>query len=96
MPLVNSLQGIIGFGIGLAAMGSRAIAEIQFADYIFPAFDQVRAIPEHCTTTLQSSRSLFKDTRTPSIKMSWGLLCFLALTQIFDGSNLTSGLSVAP
>ncbi|GAQ81142.1 branched-chain alpha-keto acid decarboxylase E1 beta subunit [Klebsormidium nitens] len=34
-------QGIIGFGIGLAAMGSRAIAEIQFADYIFPAFDQI-------------------------------------------------------
>ncbi|RYR72883.1 hypothetical protein Ahy_A02g007112 isoform A [Arachis hypogaea] len=33
-------QGIIGFGIGLAAMGNRAIAEIQFADYIFPAFDQ--------------------------------------------------------
>ncbi|KAL1368421.1 hypothetical protein HN51_022576 [Arachis hypogaea] len=34
-------QGIIGFGIGLAAMGNRAIAEIQFADYIFPAFDQI-------------------------------------------------------
>eukprot|EP00268_Persea_americana_P036294 TRINITY_DN35760_c0_g1_i2.p1 TRINITY_DN35760_c0_g1~~TRINITY_DN35760_c0_g1_i2.p1 ORF type:complete len:311 (-),score=57.05 TRINITY_DN35760_c0_g1_i2:398-1330(-) len=34
-------QGIVGFGIGLAAMGNRAIAEIQFADYIFPAFDQV-------------------------------------------------------
>lgn len=35
-------QGIVGFGIGMAAMGSTAIAEIQFADYIFPAFDQVR------------------------------------------------------
>ena len=34
-------QGIAGFGIGLAAAGSTAIAEIQFADYIFPAFDQV-------------------------------------------------------
>lgn len=34
-------QGIIGFGIGAANMGSTAIAEIQFADYIFPAFDQV-------------------------------------------------------
>ncbi|KAM7472839.1 hypothetical protein LguiA_011022 [Lonicera macranthoides] len=33
-------QGIVGFGIGLAAMGNQAIAEIQFADYIFPAFDQ--------------------------------------------------------
>lgn len=35
-------QGIVGFGIGVANMGSTAIAEIQFADYIFPAFDQVR------------------------------------------------------
>ncbi|XP_039793518.1 2-oxoisovalerate dehydrogenase subunit beta 1, mitochondrial-like isoform X4 [Panicum virgatum] len=34
-------QGIAGFAIGLAAMGNRAIAEIQFADYIFPAFDQI-------------------------------------------------------
>uniref|UniRef100_A0A0E0Q4K6 3-methyl-2-oxobutanoate dehydrogenase (2-methylpropanoyl-transferring) n=1 Tax=Oryza rufipogon TaxID=4529 RepID=A0A0E0Q4K6_ORYRU len=33
-------QGIAGFAVGLAAMGNRAIAEIQFADYIFPAFDQ--------------------------------------------------------
>src|SRR5579885_3156139 len=36
-----SEQGIAGFAIGMAAMGSTAIAEIQFADYIFPAFDQV-------------------------------------------------------
>lgn len=34
-------QGIAGFGIGLAAAGATAIAEIQFADYIFPAFDQI-------------------------------------------------------
>lgn len=34
-------QGIVGFGIGIAVTGTTAIAEIQFADYIFPAFDQV-------------------------------------------------------
>ncbi|MFH4981527.1 hypothetical protein AB6A40_008236 [Gnathostoma spinigerum] len=34
-------QGIVGFGIGLAVAGATAIAEIQFADYIFPAFDQI-------------------------------------------------------
>lgn len=34
-------QGIAGFAIGVANTGSTAIAEIQFADYIFPAFDQV-------------------------------------------------------
>ncbi|GAA5888144.1 hypothetical protein JCM6882_000295 [Rhodosporidiobolus microsporus] len=34
-------QGIAGFGIGLATMGHTAVAEMQFADYIFPAFDQI-------------------------------------------------------
>jgi len=34
-------QGLVGFGIGLAAVGGTAIAEIQFADYIFPAMDQI-------------------------------------------------------
>lgn len=37
-------QGIAGFGIGVANTGATAIAEIQFADYIFPAFDQVKNI----------------------------------------------------
>ncbi len=37
-------QGIAGFGIGMAMSGATAIAEIQFADYIFPAFDQVRTV----------------------------------------------------
>ena len=36
-----SEQGIVGFAIGVAAAGATAVAEIQFADYIFPAFDQV-------------------------------------------------------
>ncbi|MFT0213626.1 transketolase C-terminal domain-containing protein [Pseudomonas sp. F1_0610] len=34
-------QGILGFANGLAAQGHRPVAEIQFADYIFPAFDQI-------------------------------------------------------
>merc|ERR1712100_954785 len=34
-------QGIAGFAIGMASMGVTAIAEMQFADYIFPAFDQI-------------------------------------------------------
>ena len=34
-------QGIAGFAIGYASLGGTAIAEIQFADYIFPAFDQL-------------------------------------------------------
>lgn len=35
-------QGIVGFAIGYAAEGRTAVAEIQFADYIFPAFDQIK------------------------------------------------------
>lgn len=36
-----SENGIVGFAIGYASMGGTAIAEIQFADYIFPAMDQI-------------------------------------------------------
>jgi 2-oxoisovalerate dehydrogenase E1 component beta subunit len=36
-----SEQGIVGFAIGMAAVGYTPIAEIQFADYVFPAFDQI-------------------------------------------------------
>ena len=34
-------QGIAGFANGLASNGMTPVAEIQFADYIFPAFDQI-------------------------------------------------------
>jgi 2-oxoisovalerate dehydrogenase E1 component beta subunit len=36
-----SEQSIVGFAIGCAAEGLRPVAEIQFADYVFPAFDQL-------------------------------------------------------
>lgn len=36
-----SEQGIVGFAIGCAVEGMKPVAEIQFADYVFPAFDQL-------------------------------------------------------
>ena len=36
-----SENGIVGAGIGMAAYGLRPCVEVQFADYMFPAYDQI-------------------------------------------------------
>ena len=36
-----SEDGIVGVGVGLALNGMRPVAEIQFQDFIYPAFDQI-------------------------------------------------------
>lgn len=51
-------QGIVGFGIGMASVGATAIAEIQFADYIYPAYDQVKLDKAECSI---STRELLAD-----------------------------------
>ena len=36
-----SEAGIVGAAIGMAAYGMRPCVEIQFADYMYPAYDQI-------------------------------------------------------
>jgi 2-oxoisovalerate dehydrogenase E1 component beta subunit len=38
-PIAES--GIVGAAIGMGAYGLRPVAEIQFADYVYPAYDQI-------------------------------------------------------
>jgi len=45
--------GIVGTSVGMCANGLRPVAEIQFADYIYPAYDQIvsevaRLISQRC------------------------------------------------
>ncbi len=34
-------SGIVGIAVGMGAYGLRPVAEIQFADYVYPAYDQI-------------------------------------------------------
>ncbi|TIP34889.1 MAG: alpha-ketoacid dehydrogenase subunit beta, partial [Mesorhizobium sp.] len=36
-----SESGIVGSAIGMAAYGLRPCVEVQFADYVYPAYDQI-------------------------------------------------------
>lgn len=36
-----SESGIVGAGVGMAAYGLRPVVEVQFADYVYPALDQI-------------------------------------------------------
>jgi 2-oxoisovalerate dehydrogenase E1 component beta subunit len=57
--------GIIGAAIGLGVNGLRPIAEIQFADYIYPGFDQV--VSELARLRYRSDATFFSPVtiRTP-------------------------------
>ena len=50
IPMAES--GIVGVAIGAALNGLRPVAEIQFVDFIYPAFNQiVSEVARHCYRT---------------------------------------------
>jgi len=61
-------QGIVGFGIGAACAGATAIAEVQFGDYIFPAFDQ---LVNEAAKYRYRSGNLF-DCGRLTVRTTWG------------------------
>ena len=98
-----SEQGIAGFAIGLASNGATAIAEIQFADYIFPAFDQVQqqAQPSlqglaSCCSSAPWARASRLSTRRPSTataratSLTWARSRFAPLTAALDTAPSTT------
>jgi len=52
-----SETGIVGVAVGMGAYGLRPIAEIQFADYMYPAYDQI--VSEAARLRYRSGGELF-------------------------------------
>ena len=65
-PLVE--QGIAGFAIGMASVGHTPIAEIQFADYVFPAFDQVCKVTLNLSNQQRSTKQTFTNYQSANIQ----------------------------
>ena len=62
--------GIVGAAIGMGVNGLRPVAEIQFADYIYPGFDQI--VSELARLRYRSCGEFFSPVtiRTPSMPPS--------------------------
>ena len=56
--------GIVGAAIGMGVNGLRPVAEIQFADYIYPGFDQI--VSELARFAIAPAASSFR--RSPSVR----------------------------
>lgn len=62
-PLAEA--GIVGSAVGLAAGGMRPVAEIQFSDFLPPAFDHIVSVAARMRTRTQGTINLPLVVRTP-------------------------------
>ena len=58
-----SEAGIVGVAVGMAAYGLRPCVEIQFADYVYPAYDQI--VSEAARSAASLGRRLHRAARHP-------------------------------
>ena len=56
-------SGIVGVAIGMGAYGLRPVAEIQFADYVYPGYDQI--VSEAARLRYRSGGEFFAPDRHP-------------------------------
>ena len=90
--------GIVSTAIGMGINGLRPVAEIQFADYIFPAFDQITFQFLSCITITPISLSPIADlTASSTLTSSLTLNHFsipTSLKPIVNKSSPTTAISI--
>ena len=63
--------GIVGAAIGMAAYGLRPCVEVQFADYVYPAYDQIVSEAARLRYRSQKLTSFILDVVRLRAKQKW-------------------------
>merc|ERR1712071_722710 len=85
-------QGIGGFAIGASVGGATTIAEIQFADYVFPAFDQIvneaAKMRNHAASTFETYTARLATKQHTKITVRAVRRSVIFICFYFDGISL--------
>src|SRR5205807_8447925 len=76
-PLAESC--IVGVAIGMSVNGLRPIAEIQFADFIHPAFDQILSEAARMRYRSRNGFECRSEEHTSELQSPCNLVCRLLL-----------------